>query len=811
MGGIPLILSLLHCERRLVTERSETSEGSSSAGPHGRTQVDESEELMENKYKLKSACCAAIKELVMNDANAHHVVQANGIYSLGMLILPPCKKCHEEEKKFAKNLQRNSFRTLRYIFSMERNRRLFKRLFPPDLFEMFINIGHYVPELSAYKHLVDKINSLPDHVVEEIRANILESNHNRTPARHIGDYSVFELLGTGAFGSVYKVKKRTAGQSFLAMKEVNIESAAFGRNSQERDSSVGEIMNEISIIREQMKHPNVVRYYKTFVENQKLYIVMELIEGAPLGEHFNSLKEKKERFPEDRIWNIFMQMILALRYLHKEKGILHRDLTPNNIMLGEDDKVTITDFGLAKQKRSDCSKMTSVVGTMLYWCPEIVQNLAYGEKADIWALGCILYQMCTLKPPFFSDNMLALVTKIANADYDPIPKGLYSDRLVQAVKSCICKCADARPDTVQLASQMADKLLVHIDSLRINQTTMEKKLEKERHKAQRHYFEANQNMQKYHRLFLVSQERYDRLANLAGSGGAAGLSGNGGALGLRDGEVIDPALVSINIQNESVSSGGWTSDDDESGASSGTESRESSAGSTRGTPGPSSLPRPPHTPKTRRAERKSRSTYSSFSPLVLDIPTTSRAIRDSGYSSGDPSPNNSNMYQESVSHLDALRRYQRSNSTPSPQAARSNKKKSKRPTPAHLKPHTKRRMVERFKRALFAPQSTSVNLKSELKKLMSGSREIIDLNLGPTEEKRGGSAGYTRKENDSDKVNNHFDADFTDAGITYEQMQTFIEQLLMDSGYYRISQSEMEKSPPLGPIATNDLVKKLTS
>ena len=71
---------------------------------------------------------------------------------------------------------------------------------------------------------------------------------------------------------------------------------------------------------------------------------MELIDGAPLGEHFTSLKEKKESFTEPRIWNIFIQIVLALRYLHKEKHIVHRDLTPNNIMLSENDKVTISEL-----------------------------------------------------------------------------------------------------------------------------------------------------------------------------------------------------------------------------------------------------------------------------------------------------------------------------------------------------------------------------------------------------------------------------------------------------------------------------------
>ena len=79
-----------------------------------------------------------------------------------------------------------------------------------------------------------------------------------------------------------------------------------------------------------------------FSTDEKLYIVMELIEGAPLGEHFNSLKEKGSCFSEERVWRIFVQLVLALRYLHREKRILHRDLTPSNIMLGEGDKVRIT-------------------------------------------------------------------------------------------------------------------------------------------------------------------------------------------------------------------------------------------------------------------------------------------------------------------------------------------------------------------------------------------------------------------------------------------------------------------------------------
>lgn len=106
------------------------------------------------------ACCTALTELVMNDANAQQIVQSNGIYTLGCLILPPCEKCSPEETRLCKSLQKYSFRALRFLFSMERNRRLFKRLFPSDLFEMFINIGHYKQDLNEYKPLVETINGL---------------------------------------------------------------------------------------------------------------------------------------------------------------------------------------------------------------------------------------------------------------------------------------------------------------------------------------------------------------------------------------------------------------------------------------------------------------------------------------------------------------------------------------------------------------------------------------------------------------------------------------------------------------------------
>ncbi|OPJ82039.1 serine/threonine-protein kinase Nek10 [Patagioenas fasciata monilis] len=341
-GGIKQLLHILQGERNLVSDRS--SVGSlSSANAAGRIQhlhlSDDlsPDEMQENTFSLQAACCAAITELVLNETNAYQVVQANGIYTIAKLILP--NKERNPEK--ANLLQCYAFRALRFLFSMERNRHIFKRLFPTDLFETFIDIGHYVRDISAYEELVTKLNLLKEDELKQIAESIKSVNQNKTPTKHIGNYAILEHLGSGAFGSVYKVRKHN-GQNLLAMKEVNLRNPAFGKDKKDRESSVKNIVSELAIIKEQLYHPNVVRYYRTFLENDRLYIVMELLEGVPLGEHFNSLKEKQQQFTEERIWHIFIQLCLALRYLHKEKRIVHRDLTPNNVMLGDKDKVTIS-------------------------------------------------------------------------------------------------------------------------------------------------------------------------------------------------------------------------------------------------------------------------------------------------------------------------------------------------------------------------------------------------------------------------------------------------------------------------------------
>uniref|UniRef100_A0A7N8X7Z5 Serine/threonine-protein kinase Nek10 n=1 Tax=Mastacembelus armatus TaxID=205130 RepID=A0A7N8X7Z5_9TELE len=484
-GGVQQLLWL---EGHYVSDRSsiETLSSANAVGRIQREHVREElspQEEVDSTMALQSACCTALTELSLDDTSAHHIVQENGVYIIAKLILP------QNSGANVTSLQCYAFRTLRFLFSVERNRHLFKRLFPTDLFELFIDVGHYVRDLTAYEGLQTKISLYTE--LDSLRESIENVDQNRPPLKVISGYSILDHLGTGAFGSVFKVRKQS-GQNLQALKEVNLHNPVFGKDKKSRDSNVEKIISELTIIKEQMTHPNIVKYYKAFTEGDRLYIVMELIEGVPLAEHLNSLKEKQQQLTEDRIWNIFIQMCLALRYLHKEKRIVHRDLTPNNIMLGEKDKVTITDFGLAKQKQ-ESSKLTSVVGTILYSCPEVVKNEPYGEKADIWALGCILYQMASFQPPFYSSNMLSLASKIVEGVYEPIKEGAFSERVTDMIRWCLTPDADQRPDIVAVSSRISDLMMRLMDGLYASQNALERRAERDRKRAQKYFLERHKN------------------------------------------------------------------------------------------------------------------------------------------------------------------------------------------------------------------------------------------------------------------------------------------------------------------------------
>ncbi|KAK2526264.1 Nek10 [Columba livia] len=763
--GVPVLLSLLHSDHIkllwsivwILVQICEDPEMSAEIRIWGG--IKQLLHILQGGI-LKSACCAAITELVLNETNAYQVVQANGIYTIAKLILP--NKERNPEK--ANLLQCYALRALRFLFSMERNRHIFKRLFPTDLFETFIDIGHYVRDISAYEELVSKLNLLKEDELKQIAESIKSMNQNKAPTKHIGNYAILEHLGSGAFGSVYKVRKHN-GQNLLAMKEVNLRNPAFGKDKKDRESSVKNIVSELTIIKEQLYHPNVVRYYRTFLENDRLYIVMELLEGVPLGEHFNSLKEKQQQFTEERIWHIFIQLCLALRYLHKEKRIVHRDLTPNNVMLGDKDKVTITDFGLAKQKQEN-SKLASVVGTILYSCPEVVKSEPYGEKADVWAAGCILYQMATLNPPFYSTNMLSLATKIVGALYEPVPEGLYSEKVSFTIKRCLTPDAEARPDIVEVSSLLSDVMMKYLDVLSASHLLLEKKLDRERRRTQRYFMEANRNaVTQHHQLSILSQKNCEKLRLHSSSSGATSckrefsensdLSADNcqSACGKDEERMYEELLVEDHSTLENSEKDMFSELDDEldmldnSSISSSSNLKESAIGTTK-----QSFSTCERQPQIRDYME---SPGSRLRPASAGIAVSQRKVRQIS----DP-------VQQILVQLHKIIFITQ--------------------LPPALQCNLKRRVIERFKKCLFSQQSNPCNLKSEMKKLLQGSPELIEPNFFAADWHLLllSSGGNTLLPDDRKGIVGTYDVA---EGMTYEHLQTLIEEVLEESGYYNFS------------------------
>lgn len=161
-----------------------------------------------------------------------------------------------------------------------------------------------------------------------------------------------------------------------------------------------------------------------------------------MAEHIKVCKHKNQRFPEDLILNWFLQIVFALKYIHTHK-ILHRDLKTSNLFLCSNGVVKIGDFGISRILHGTLESAETIVGTPYYMSPEVCQNKPYSFKSDIWSLGCILYELCTLEHAFKANNLLGLVYKIIEEKQDPIPD-CYSSDLQRLLNGLLLKNSSTR-------------------------------------------------------------------------------------------------------------------------------------------------------------------------------------------------------------------------------------------------------------------------------------------------------------------------------------------------------------------------------
>ncbi|XP_078078445.1 serine/threonine-protein kinase Nek3 isoform X2 [Mustelus asterias] len=190
-----------------------------------------------------------------------------------------------------------------------------------------------------------------------------------------------------------------------------------------------------------MKHPNIVAFIDSFEADGHLYIVMEYCDGGDLTQKL--LRQKEKLLSEEMVLNLFVQICLGMKHIH-DKRVLHRDIKSKNIFLTKNGVVKLGDFGSAHLLNSPMAFAHTYVGTPYYVSPEIWENKPYNNKSDIWALGCVLYELCTLQHPFQSNSWKNLILKICKGSYTPIPSQ-YSYELQYVIKQMFKRNPKDRP------------------------------------------------------------------------------------------------------------------------------------------------------------------------------------------------------------------------------------------------------------------------------------------------------------------------------------------------------------------------------
>ena len=236
------------------------------------------------------------------------------------------------------------------------------------------------------------------HIYGAIEGGLIPDRARKMTAE---DFEPLRCLGKGTFGTVLLVKQQTTGRLF-AQKQFKKASLTVHKRLVEQTRTERNILESVN------RHPFVVKLFYAFQDHEKLYLILEYAQGGELFTHL-----AQERMFTEEVASFYMaEMVLALEHLHRNLGVIYRDLKPENCLLDAEGHLLLTDFGLSKVAVDENDKCNSMLGTVEYMAPEVVQRHKYGMAVDWWSFGALGFDLLTGSPPFQGQNHAKIQEKI---------------------------------------------------------------------------------------------------------------------------------------------------------------------------------------------------------------------------------------------------------------------------------------------------------------------------------------------------------------------------------------------------------------
>jgi eukaryotic-like serine/threonine-protein kinase len=262
-----------------------------------------------------------------------------------------------------------------------------------------------------------------------------------------GRYRILERLGSGGMAEVYCAEDQQLGRR-VALKVLH-------RRFAEDEQFVERFRREASSAAG-LSHPNVVAIFDRGEWDGTYYIAMELVDGRTLKE----IVREKGPAPPDAAVDVTLQILRAARYAHKH-GVVHRDIKPHNVLIDQDGRVRVTDFGIARAGASDMTETGSVMGTAQYLSPEQAQGRPVDARSDLYSIGIVLYELLTGQVPFDADSPVTVALK--QVSELPVPPAELVPAIPPAIDAVVLRAMEKDPG---LRYQSADEFIAALEAAR---------------------------------------------------------------------------------------------------------------------------------------------------------------------------------------------------------------------------------------------------------------------------------------------------------------------------------------------------------